>query len=338
MIDVRQPLGMATFYARGTKGPLSGPFHGFVVCKVRVIGVDWDDVLLGPDSQGLPDLRVRGPTRTIMLPPDTSTGYAGFPDVKLEPAGSLRLVVDEMDAAVNDEVGTLTLVAERGFPMEAKEGPLSASCVGVPEEVYAKDARDLATRAAQAIDAAQPPFADIEVERSDASHRKIDAAREAIRKWAWLRGPDSEVVQAAVGRIEETHAAWMRELVEALEVYLGAAPPAAEWRTLPSAKVRASATLPGVLEITARRNLEYDWRTKTLGGLELFILDTDGVRAPPVFVTLTSFGAKTSERSTVVGTGQQVELELSRGAGGTPMAMLVVEGPKVFVMPFRPKQ
>jgi hypothetical protein len=338
MRDVRQAASVPTFYARGLRGPLKQPFHGFVVCKVRVTGTKWDDVFLGPDSQGLPDLRVSGPTRTVLLPPDTSTGYAGFPDVQLDPGGTLRLVVTEMDDAFDDPVGALTLSTEHGFPMEAKEGPLSASCVAVPPEVYEKELEELHQKAERALDLAQPPFGAIDVTRSDASRAKIDAAREAIRRWARFAGPDSEVIRAAIDREEVLHEAWKRELFAALEARLAEAPPQAEWRELPSAKVRAEGTVAGAIEILAKRTLSYDWRTKALGSIELYMLDEDGERAQPVFVKLVSFGPPVNDLSATIQAGQTLELDLSRGANARPLAIVVVEGPRAVVLPFRPKK
>jgi hypothetical protein len=333
MRDTAPASHAATYWARGLRGPLRVPFRGLLVCEVRVSGT-WDIAPIGPASQALPDVRVRGFGHTSILPRDQSLGYATFPDVAVDAATIASLEVDDLDDLVSDAIGTVPLSAENGFPLEGRTRSVTAKCVGVPPEVDARD-RDAARAAAtKAVDAAVATSPAVDPLRPETSHAAIDAARAAVRAWARLVGAHAPEIAAAVDRLERAHEAWRTRFRAEVDVRVAAERDDAGWHELGRALAVRRASGEGRVEIRTSAALVYDWRTKHLGSVSITLLDAEGRREPPVFLELTKDGVSLGQLEATVPPGT-AEIRCTSRAGDDPRAIVVESGHDVVVLPFR---
>lgn len=309
----RQPKGLPGYYARALRSPPALPFDGYIACKIAVSGKEWDFVPLGPDWQGLPDIRVKGPTDVVRLPDNRSGGYAGFPFVHLDAGSTLKLEIDDVDDLVADTIGVPVLSAAHGFPLEEKTKRFSVSCVGVPLDLYAAELAAVRQTVDKTMALAEAPRGPLDLRKPEATRKAIDAARDAVRELAMYVSDYTPELIALVDRLENAHARWQSELAAASDASIAAAPAPTEWHELPSARIRA---VPGgtspTFEIEARKTLRYDWRPEPhFSAFKFWLVDGRGDRRGTPMVYLGT-GAKPRAAlfTTSVPPGKSIQLSI----------------------------
>jgi hypothetical protein len=305
--DTRQPRTVEALYAKGLTGQPTIPFDGYVACKVTVLTRRWDDVVFGSKVGELPDIRVIGMGRAVVLPENLTSGIVGFPGVHIEAGSRIELDIDDVDGLVNDDIEEVTLTVAGGFPLEAKVGDAEVRCVGVPAEAYAKDLAGRRAAAESAIRRVETETAD--VAQSESTHAALAAAREAVRQVAMFAG--GEEVQALALRLARAQAAWKVRLFAALDASIAAN--SEGWRSLASVKIRAAPGQPGAFEILAEKPLRYEWAARRLGSLRLWYIDEEGQREVPTFPALTVDGERLDAFNEHVPGGKTVVLGAPTG-------------------------
>lgn len=293
--------------------PPALPFDGYVVCKIAVSGKEWDFVPLGPAWQGLPDIRVKGPTDVARLPDNRSGGYVGFPFVHLDAGSTLKLEIDDVDDIVSDTIGVPVLSAAHGFPLEEKTKRFAVSCVGVPLDLYAAELAAARQTVDKTMALAEAPRGPLDLRKPEATRKAIDAARDAVRELAMYVSDYTPEIIALVDRLENAHARWQSELAAASDASIAAAPAPTEWHELPSARIRA---VPGgtspTFEIEAKKTLRYDFRPEPrFSAFKFWLVDGRGDRRGTPMVYLGTGGKpRAAIFTTSVAPGKRIQLSI----------------------------
>jgi hypothetical protein len=310
--DTRERPADAADFAKGLRGPIDGAFRGRLICKVTVGGGDWDDPFLGGEAETPPDLLVIGPTRTVIFRDNRAVGHASFPAVEISAGSEVRLVVSDLDQAVNDDVGTLVLTNSGAFPMEGTAGKLSASCTGIPPEVngkYLASRREIALAALDGVEASPP---EVDLNALDASYAPMARVREAMRDWAFLVGAADPEVAAALERVDRAQVGWRTRVFSAIDREIESAPDVRAWREIAGIEVRATDKTDS-FEVSPKKPVDFQWSKHMIGRVNLGFINRDGERVPTSFSSLHAGGAPLSPSAYTLKAGAVVELRMSPG-------------------------